>query len=150
MSWAVGWVLILIQQFKGNISGDRSFGRRESQTLELQHGNHYDTGWFKHKTPNSFRVQCPRRFWEIRPWIFAHVFNVPPPSLSRMYLGVFFKYIFGSWGPRISDEPPPHKNVIGKKARQGHIKHVCKILGSISQNGVDIWNFCAVKCKHHG
>ena len=23
------------------------------------------TGWFKHKTQNSFRMQCPRRFLEL-------------------------------------------------------------------------------------
>ena len=39
------------------------------------------TGWFKHKTQISSRCQCPRRFWELRPWIFAYVFSVPLPSL---------------------------------------------------------------------
>ena len=39
------------------------------------------TGWFKHKPPNSFRCQCPRRFLRVRPWNFAHVFSVPLPSL---------------------------------------------------------------------
>ena len=36
--------------------------------------------WFKHKTLNSFRVQCPRRFLEIDPE-FLHVLEVPLPSL---------------------------------------------------------------------
>ena len=51
------------------------------------------TDWSKHITPNFFRVQCPRRFWEIRPWSFVHVFNVPLPSLLRFCF--FFRQIFG-------------------------------------------------------
>ena len=66
------------------------------------------TGWFKHKTPNSFRVQWPRRLWEIDPEIL-HVLNVPLPSLLRMFFFRFclcspdiwvlaFFWIFGSYG----------------------------------------------------
>ena len=33
------------------------------------------------------------------------------------------------------------------KARQGHIKHVCKISASISQNDVDVWTFVRYSAK---
>ena len=41
------------------------------------------------------KSKCPRRFWEIRPWNFAHVCNVPLPSLRRM--NVFFVFFFFRW-----------------------------------------------------
>ena len=54
------------------------------------------TGWFKHKTPNSFRVQWPRRLWEIDPEIL-HVLDVPLLSLLRMFffVSVYVRQIFG-------------------------------------------------------
>ena len=37
-----------------------------------------------------------------------------------------------------------------RKARQGHIEHVRKNSGSISQERRGHLDFCAVKCKNHG
>ena len=49
---------------------------------------------------------------------------------------------------------PAKKNITktkhSQKARQGHIKHVCKISGSISQKWRGHLDFCAVKGKNHG
>ena len=42
------------------------------------------TGWFKHKTSNSFRVQCPRRFWVITPEMLHSCFMCPCRGLLRM------------------------------------------------------------------
>ena len=65
--------------------------------------------WIKHITPNSFRVQCPRRFWEtdrIDPEKMhsVHVFYVPLSSVSsplrrgfRQTFGFLIcRWIFGS------------------------------------------------------
>ena len=90
-----------------------------------------------HKSPNvhaDFRV---------RPWHFAHVFYVPLPSLLRK----FFFLSPRMWSllrPKYPQKIQKPKYLAGKKkkkkslkARQGHIKHVCKYF-KISQNGVDI------------
>ena len=65
----------------------------------------FSTGWFKQITSNSFRFQCLRLFWD-RPWNFAHMFNVPLPSVLRIFLFsppemwvfFFFFFLFGFEG----------------------------------------------------
>ena len=51
--------------------------------------------WFLHFTAQTSK--CPRRFGEIRPWNFEHEFNVPLPSLLRMFLFLFFS--LEMWDP---------------------------------------------------
>ena len=47
-----------------------------------------DTGWFKHRPPNSFRRQCPRRFWELDPE-FLHM-CLMCPCRARTHLHIYF------------------------------------------------------------
>ena len=76
-------------------------------------------------------------FLRIRPWNFAHVLNVPLPGLSRMFF--ILAENVGSLKTHISLQNPQmfakntHKNAHSFNARQGHIKHVCKIWGSNSR-----------------
>ena len=88
----------------------------------------------------------------IRPWKFAHVFNVPLPSLLRMEFFVFLFFSAKMWGPLKPKylqkiQKPKHlvkntkkrKKKHSLKARQGHIKHVCKSSGSNSQKRRGHW-----------
>ena len=54
-----------------------------SLLVDLRRTEHmiHVTGWFKHKTQNSFRCQKSTPFLRDRRWNFAHVFSVPVPSL---------------------------------------------------------------------
>ena len=93
-----------------------------------------DIGWFKHKTPNSFRCQRPRRFWELDPEIL-HVFSAPLPSLERMevfcflffssdiWVCVFFWDIWVSRDPTFSAEKThthTHTHILGKGSARAH------------------------------
>ena len=66
-----------------------------------------DIGWFKHKTPNSFRCQRPRRFWELDPEILHACLVYPCRAFNEWgFLVLVFSSdfwvlvnfgIFGSW-----------------------------------------------------
>ena len=100
---------------------------------------------------NRTKVQISTSFLRVRPWNFAHVFNVPLPTLLRMG---FFIYCFAEnvgslktqTSPRTTktripgekkQKQKPKKQSL--KARQGHIEHVCKISGSNSQKRRGHW-----------
>ena len=100
---------------------------------------------------NPTKVQMSTPFLRVGPWFFAHVFNVPLPTLLRMG---FFIYCFaenvGSLKTKTSpsttktripgekkQKQKPKKQSL--KARQGHIEHVCKISGSNSQKRRGHW-----------
>ena len=57
----------------------------------LKPSNYDPMPWFLHFTAQNSK--CPRRFWELRPWHFAHVFNVSLPSLLRFLF--FFRRKYG-------------------------------------------------------
>ena len=90
------------------------------------------TGWFKRKTPNFFRRQCPRRFWEIDPEIL-HTCSMRPCRAINDFFFLFFRQIyifFVCWGI-FGSEGNPHfprkqtnKTTHSLKAPQGHTKHV--------------------------
>ena len=71
-----------------------------------------------------------------------------------------FRQIFGFWyllgylglsrDPIFPAKQNKNKKKHSQKARQGHIKHVCKKSGSISQKRRGRLHFCAIKCKNHG
>ena len=87
-------------------------------------------------------------FWGVRPWNVAHVFNVPLPSLLRMF---FFFHLFSS-AENVGTQTSPKNTETQKsgkkkkkkkkhslKARQGHIKQVCKFQGLNSQKRRGHW-----------
>ena len=55
------------------------------------------TGWFKHKTPNSFRVRCPRRFWEMDPEFMHTCLMCPCRAFYESFFFFFslFRQVFG-------------------------------------------------------
>ena len=73
----------------------------------------------------------PRRFWDNRPWILAHEFNMPLPS--PLWFNFFFSGNVGSYNPNI---PPLLKN---KYLAKTHT-HIRKRLGRAYQTRV-----CAVQ-----
>ena len=80
----------------------------------------------KHQTPNSFRDQCPRHFWDIDPEILHvfHVFDVPLPCLLRIDFCFFFRWKFG-----IPEDPFIPRGTL----------NTCAIFqGPSPKNGVDI------------
>ena len=97
------------------------------------------------------KSKCPRRFREIRPWNFAHVFNVSLPSLSQMVSFVFFVFFaenVESLKTQISKKyKPPNiwqqktkkqeKN-IRKRLGRGTLNTCAKCQGLSLKNGVDI------------
>ena len=54
-----------------------------------------NTGWFKHKTQNSFRCQCPRRFWELDPEFLHTCLVCPCRAFNEFSSSSFFRPIFG-------------------------------------------------------
>ena len=92
---------------------------------------------------NRTKVQMSTPFLRVRPWNFAHVCNVPLPSLLRMFWVFFSAKMWGPLKPKYLQKIQKPKYLAKKtkrkkkkkslKARQGHIKHVCKISGSNSQ-----------------
>ena len=50
------------------------------------------TGWFKHKTPNSFRRQCPRRFWELDPELLHTCLMCPCRAFNECFFFRFFVF----------------------------------------------------------
>ena len=75
-----------------------------------------------------------------------------------LFLVLFVRYLgfcicWDIWGltrPHIFGEKMKQNKKHLRKARQGHIKHVCKISGSNSQKQRGHSNLYAVKCKNHG
>ena len=100
------------------------------------------TGWFKHTTPNCFRRQCPRRFWELDPEIL-HVFWCAPAEPSRMgvFCFLFFRQTFGFcfcfWYLGLKETPHFRRK---KNKKENNIRK--RPAGHL--------DFCAVKCKNYG
>ena len=119
------------------------------------------TGWFKHKIPNYFRVQCPRLFWEIGPEMLHTCSMCPCRAFHEWgsFVFLFFRQMFdffyfwgylGLKGSHFSSEiKQKNKKKHAYKARQVNIEHVCKILGSISQKRRRHFDFCAINCKNN-
>ena len=94
---------------------------------------------FPHKSPNVHAV------FE-RPWNFAHVFNVPLPSLLRM----FFSFSLEIWDPLRPKYPKKYKTQISgekkkkikipirKRLGRGTLNTCAKFQGLSLKNGVDI------------
>ena len=58
-----------------------------------------DAGWCKLIAPNSFRVEYPRRFWEIKPWKIAHLcFPCWTVNLSFFLPDIWVFVFFGIFG----------------------------------------------------
>ena len=117
------------------------------------------TGWFKHKTQNSFRCQCPRRFWELDPEILYTCFVCPCRSLTNgafsfvcFFRQIFFVLFF--WGylgrkrPYIFGEKKKEKeNPIRKRLGKGILNTRAKCQGLTPKNGVDISTFVRLSAK---
>ena len=113
-----------------------------------------DTGWFKHKPPNSFRRQCPRRFWVSDPEILHTCLMCPCRAFDECFSFLFFarylifcifwKYL-GLKGPHIYGRKRKKKNI---RKRLVSDKRVCKVTRSSSQKRRGHLDFCAVKCKN--
>ena len=69
---------------------------------------------------------------------------------SEIWEVEFFGDIWVLVGPTFSAKKKEGKKKHSQRARQGHIKHVCKISGSNSQKRRGHLDFCVVKCKNHG
>lgn len=93
-----------------------------------------------------FRVQYPRRCWEFRPWIIAHVFYEPLPNGHRLGCCCFFAWnmvvcffedlfeIFSSPSrPRISDDIKRKQIYTSVRPRKDRTEHVMKKSGFDSQ-----------------
>ena len=106
----------------------------------LKPSNYEAKPWFLHFTAQ--KSKCPRRFREINPEISRTCSMCP----CRVFYECFYwKTIAGNLGSlktQISQKIQKNRYLAktkrkekpdSQKARQGHIKHVCKISGSISQ-----------------
>ena len=128
-------------------------------------------GWYRHTenlyrlvqafAPNSFKVQCPRRFLREKTLkICARVECAPAEPFTNEW--VFIHYLFIFWpdiwvlhflgylalkGSHISSEKKKH---IRKGLGRGTFEHVLQNSGSISQKRREHLDFCAIKCKNHG
>ena len=113
---------------------------------------HQRTGWFKHKTPNPFRVQRPRRFWEIGPENSHTCLMCPCLAFyeliffSARYLGFCIFAIFGSERITHFQLKTTNKNVKGSAGAQ---QTRVQISGSIAQKRRGHLDFRAVKRKNH-
>ena len=109
----------------------------------LKPSNYNAKTWFLHLTAQ--KSKCPRRFWELDPGIL-HVFNVPLPSLSRMFF--FFRRKCGVSSDTNIPRKNENRNIWRKEKKQkhplqawqGHTKHTCKISGSNSQKRRGHWH----------
>ena len=61
---------------------------------QINFGAGRTTGWFKHITPNYFRVQRSRRFWETDPEILHACLMCPCRALYKC-LSFLFRQMFG-------------------------------------------------------
>ena len=126
------------------------FVRRLSTGIANEDRCILDTGWFKHKTPNSFRVQCPRRFWEMDPEILHTRLMCPCRAFTKGIFLFFFVFSLEIEDPfkiQISQkmQKPKHlakkkrKNSNSKRLGKGILNTLCKISGSISQKRRGHW-----------
>ena len=108
------------------------------------------------KNPKSHQSTMSKKFLRDRPWTFAHVFNVPLPSLLRMFFFFFFRQIFGFWylwdiwvlrDPTFPAKMKQNKTKHSWKAQQGHITHVRNFSGSIPQKRRGHVDLCARKVQ---
>ena len=88
----------------------------------LKPSNYDAKTWFLHFTAQKYK--CPRRFWEFRHWNFAHVFNVPVPSLLRFYLFIylFFAENVGFRKTQISPKNTKPQKIGGKNETKKPIR----------------------------
>ena len=112
-----------------------------------------DTGWFKHKPPNSFRRQCPRRFRVSDPEILHTCLMCPCRAFDECFSFLFFarylifcifwKYL-GLKGPHIYGRKRKKKTFAkGSSA----INACAKLQGLALKNGVGIWTFVRLSAK---
>ena len=112
---------------------------------------HSGTGWFKHKTPNSFRCQCPRRFWETLK--FCTCLMCPCRDLNDFFFPPDIRVLVFWGGYLLRDpifSPEKKKKNIRKRFGRGTLYTCAKISGSNFQKRRGHLEFCAVKCKNHG
>ena len=105
------------------------------------------------------KSKCPPRFWDKRPWNFAHVCNVPLPSLRRIGFFLFFFVSLEMWNPLTPKylQKYKNKNKSGKKktnenenpirTSRGTLNTCAKFQGLMSQkrrghlDSEGIWGF---------
>ena len=105
------------------------------------------TGCFKLIAANSFSVQCPRRFWEIDPEIFAHTRVLYPPAERLTNFSFFwarylcFCIFYDIWVMRDPTFPAEEKKKFANGSAAAYKIPVAKFQGISLKDGVDIWTF---------
>ena len=107
----------------------------------------------KPQIPSEFNVHAvfERKSLQVDPE-FLHTCLM---CLCRAFYKSFLRSFFVCFWPDIwvfvfPKFPAKRKEKQSQKARQGHVKHVYKISGSIFKKRRRPLEFCAVKCKNHG
>ena len=111
------------------------------------------TGWFKRKTQNSFRCQCPRRFWELDPEILHVCLVCPCQACNGCFCFFSFRQIlrFSFFRGIFVSEETPHfrrkKKNIRERLGKGTVSTCAKFQGLTLKNGVDIRTFARLSAK---
>ena len=112
------------------------------------------TCWFKGITPNSFRVQRPRRFSEIDPEILHTCLMCPCRTFSEWgFLFLFFSarylgfWVFGIFGSKGIPHFQREKNNIRKRLGSGTLNTCAQFQGISLKNSVDIWTLVRESAK---
>ena len=114
------------------------------------------------------KVEMSKPFPRDKTLNFAHVFNVPLPSVLLLASSVFLFFLLEMWDPLRSKYAKKENKISGEKrktkktfhsykGRQGHIKHVCKksraVFGITCWYGRSwhrysrLWYFCTARYR---